>query len=208
MITHLILVRHGQTAWNQQGRFRGRENVPLDEVGLAQAQAISQYIAAHWTPTAVYCSPLRRARQTAEAIAEPFMLHERAHPGFLDVDIGAWQGLTEAEVEERWAQALHAWYTTPASAPLPGGESLDMAQIRAIGALREVVNRHPNETVIVVGHTAVNRLMLLAIFDISLDHFWHLEQDLCALNVLKYDGRHFTLRQMNQTAYLDRLGGT
>lgn len=206
MRTTLFLIRHGQTVWNVENRFRGRANIPLDEVGLAQAQATAAYIATQGTPTAVYASPLRRARQMAEAIAEPFMLHERAHPGFLDLHFGAWEGRTETEVRERWQLALRTWYAEPQNAPIPGGEQLSMAQWRAMGALREVVNRHPDEMVVIVGHATLNRLILLGIFDIGLKHFWHLAQDIGAINCLEYDGQAFTLLRMNDTYHL-RPGG-
>jgi len=203
MMTKLILVRHGQTAWNHEGRFRGRADIPLDDIGLAQARATAQYIAARWKPAAVYCSPLSRARQMAEILAAPFMLHERAHPGFLDVDFGAWQGLTEADVRERWQQALDVWCTEPKDTPIPGGERLETAQLRAMGALHEVVNRHSGKVVVIVGHTVINRLILLAILDIDFAHFWHLGQDLGALNLLEHDGRDFKLLQMNLTHHLE-----
>jgi len=205
MATTLLLVRHGQTVWNQENRFRGRANIPLDEVGQAQAEATGYYIAEHWTPNAVYCSPLLRARHTAEAIAAPHFLHERAHPGFLDVDFGAWEGQTEAQVRERWSQALDTWFTVPHNTPLPGGERLDMAQMRAMGALREVVTRHLDATIVVVSHTAINRLMLLGLFDMDIAHFWHLGQGLCAINHLEYEGQDFKLLTMNFTAHVDTL---
>lgn len=205
MRTTIHLIRHGQTAWNVENRFRGRADIPLDEVGIAQAQATAATIAAQGKPTAVYSSPLRRARQMAEMIAEPFILHERAHPGFLDLHFGAWEGHTEDEVRARWQLALRTWYTEPHNAPIPGGEQLAMAQFRAMGALREVVNRHPDETVVIVGHATLNRLLLLGIFDIGLKHFWHLGQDLAAINLLEFDGQAFTLVRMNDTGHLRTL---
>ncbi len=203
MRTTLLLIRHGQTTWNVENRFRGRADIPLDEVGLLQAQATATYIASLGKPVAVYASPLRRARQMAETIARPFMLHERAHPGFLDLHFGAWEGLTEEDVRARWQLALRTWYTEPQNAPIPGGEQLAMAQWRAMGALREVVNRHPDELVVIVGHATLNRLILLGIFDIGLKHFWHLRQDIGALNWLEFDGQAFTLVKMNDTTHLN-----
>ena len=131
------------------------------------------------------------------------MLHERAHPGFLDVDFGAWEGLTEADVGERWQQALHIWYTEPINTPIPGGERLETAQMRAMGALYEVINRHSGEVVVIVGHTAINRLILLAVLDIDLARFWRLGQDIGALNLLEHDGQDFKLLQMNLTHHLE-----
>jgi probable phosphoglycerate mutase len=201
--TTVVLMRHGQTAWNLEGRLRGRANVPLDETGVAQAEVAARYIGDNWTPDAVYCSPLMRARQTAEKVAEPFILHERVHPGFLDIDYGVWEGHTPEELrEKRWDRALEAWYTRPQEAPIPGGETLHAVRLRAMGAIREVVERHADQTVVVVAHTVVNRVILLGCFDIGNERFWYLEQDLCALNLLEFDGRYFKLIRMNDTCHL------
>ncbi len=197
MSTELILVSHGETVWDAERRFVGRANVPLSESGLAQAEALARYIQAHWKPEAVYCSPLQRARQTAETIAAPFRLHERSHPGFLDIDFGAWQGLSEAEVARRWAEALRLWRTEPHRAPIPGGEMLETVRLRGRGALREVVQRHQAGTVVIVTHTTVARLLLLEALELGNDRFLYIGQDGGAVNLLTFDGEAFTLRRMN-----------
>ncbi len=199
----LLLVRPTQTTWNQENRFRGRANVPLDGVGFAQAEATAQYIRSHWSPRAIYCSPLPRARQTAEVISAPFTLHERTHPGFLDISFGAWEGLTEIEVAERWKQALAAWYAEPHNAPIPGGEPLETVRLRTMGAMNEIMNRHEKDVIVVVGHAAVNRIILLSAFNIGLERYWHFGQDLGAINVLELKERYFTLHMMNYTGHLE-----
>ena len=202
--TTVILVRHGQTAWNLEDRFRGRANIPLDETGMVQAEAAAHYILAHWSPKAVYCSPLLRARQTAEKIAQPLHLHERVHPGLLDIDYGAWEGFTPDDLRDQgWGKALEAWYTQPHDAPIPGGEMLQAVRLRAMGALGEIVERHRGDTVIVVAHTVVNRLILLGILGLGNERFWHLGQDTCAINVLEFDGEFYRLLKMNDNSYLE-----
>ena len=201
--TTVILVRHGQTAWNVEERFRGRASVPLDETGLAQAEVAARYVPAHWNPKAIYCSPLLRARQTAEKIAQPLQLHERAHPGLLDIDYGAWEGYTPDDLRDQgWEKALETWYTQPHAAPIPGGETLQAVRLRAMGALGEIVERHRGETVIIVAHTVVNRLILLGILGLGNERFWHLGQDTCAINVLEFDGQFYKLLKMNDNCYL------
>jgi len=203
LTTTVILVRHGQTVWNLEERFRGRANIPLDEIGLAQAEVTARYVLAHWAPDAVYCSPLLRARQTAEQIAQPLQLHERVHPGLLDIDYGAWEGYTVDDLRDQgWEKALEAWYTQPQAAPIPGGETLLAVRLRAMGALGEVVERHRGETVVIVAHTVVNRLILLGVLGLGNERFWHLGQDTCAINLLEFDGQFYTLRKMNATCHL------
>lgn len=93
-MTRIILVRHGQTKWNVVERFRGRSDIPLDETGLAQAEALGLRVPRNFKPDAIYTSPLTRARQTAEAIAKRCGIPCRDHPGLVDIDYGQWQGLT------------------------------------------------------------------------------------------------------------------
>jgi broad specificity phosphatase PhoE len=83
-MTCIILVRHGQTEWNRVERFRGHADVPLNETGLAQAEATGRRVAERWQPAAVYSSPLSRAVMTAEAIAKHFSLPVHTHPGLID----------------------------------------------------------------------------------------------------------------------------
>jgi probable phosphoglycerate mutase len=85
-MTRMILVRHGQTEWNRVERFRGRADVPLNEVGRAQAEATGWRVAAEWQPDAIYSSPLSRSVTTAEAIAKHFGLEVQVHTGLADID--------------------------------------------------------------------------------------------------------------------------
>jgi probable phosphoglycerate mutase len=112
-MTCIILIRHGQTEWNRVERFRGRADVPLNETGLAQAEATGLRIHGEWQPSSVYSSPLSRVVRTAEAIAKHFDLLVQIHPGLADIDYGEWQGLTPDEVRDRWLAVLQAWYHQP-----------------------------------------------------------------------------------------------
>jgi phosphoserine phosphatase len=85
-MTRILLVRHGQTEWNRVERFRGRADVPLNETGLAQAEATGRRVAAEWQPVAVYSSPRSRSVKTAEAIAKHFNRPVQIHPGLADID--------------------------------------------------------------------------------------------------------------------------
>jgi len=202
MTTRFILVRHGQTEWNRIERFRGRADVPLNAVGLAQADRVGQRIAAEWQPMAVYASPLSRAMATAEAIAAHFALPVTSLYGLADIHYGAWQGLTPEEARARWPDLIHAWYTAPATVQIPGGESLTGLRERAMTAIRELAARHTDQTVALVSHTVVNRVILLAILGLGNDRFWRLRQDNCALNVFEAEGGDFTLVSMNDTCHL------
>ena len=201
-MTCIILVRHGQTEWNRVERFRGWADVPLNETGLAQAEATGKRVASEWQPAAVYSSPLSRAVRTAGAIAGHFNLPVQIHPGLADIDYGQWQGLTPEEAQERWPAALHAWYNRPEAARIPGGETLTGLRARGMAAVKELAARHAGQTIVLVGHTVINRVLLLGVLGLGNDRFWHLKQDTCAINVFEVENNDFTLVSLNDTCHL------
>jgi broad specificity phosphatase PhoE len=201
-MTRIVLVRHGETEWNRVERFRGRADVPLNERGISQAEAVARRIQRSWQATAVYSSPLSRAVRTAEAIARRLSLSVQVHPGLLDIDYGMWEGLSPDEVRQRWPELLLAWYEKPHTVRIPGGESLDELRSRCGEVLEEIAARHTESTVVLVGHTVVNRIILLAVLGLGSERFWHLRQDTCAINEIESDGQEFTLASMNDTCHL------
>ena len=185
-MTKIILVRHGHVEGISPERFRGRADLALTAEGLRQAEATARRIEASWTPAALYASPLSRCRTTAEAIGRPFGLTPTPVPGLMDIDYGEWQGLTPDEVGRKWPEMLDTWYRAPHWAAIPGGESLQDVLARAVAALRDVIGRHPGETVVVVGHDSVNRIILLHALDLPLSRYRRLGQDPCAINEIDF----------------------
>jgi broad specificity phosphatase PhoE len=201
----MILVRHGQTEWNRVERFRGRADVPLNQTGLDQAAATGRRIAAGWRPVAFYSSPLSRAVRTAEAGAHHFDLPVTVYDGLADIDYGEWQGLTPEQAKQKWPQAVTAWYESPHLACIPGGESLDQLRRRAMIAVVELAGRHPGETIVLVGHTVINRIILLGVLGLGNDRFWHLRQDTCAINVFEAHQGDYILVSLNDTCHLQEF---
>ena len=205
-MTRIVLVRHGQTVWNKEVRFRGQIDVELDEFGLRQAKTTGQYVAARWPVSAVYASRMRRAMQTAQAVAGVRGLTARPLTGLLDLNFGAWQGLSPAQVAQQYPDLYRAWLQAPHTVQFPDGESLDIVRERVLGGLDEVVARHQGETVALVSHNVVNRVLLCGVLGLGNDHYWQLHQDTCAVNVfdVKEDGT-YTLILMNDTCHLRGL---
>ena len=201
-MTRIILVRHGETEWNRVEHFRGRADVPLNENGVVQAKRMGQRVAGQWRPVAIYSSPLKRAVKTAEAVAWHFGLSVQVHPGLIDIDYGQLQGLTPGEARERWPDVIDAWYNAPHTACIPGGETLDELRGRAERTLDDLVARHEGQTILLVGHTVINRIILLSVLGLGNDHFWRLRQDTCAINVFEVEKGVFTLVSLNDTYHL------
>ena len=198
-----ILVRHGETASNVRNTFRGRTDVPLNETGLAQAQAVAARITQGWHPAALYASPIKRAMQTAQIIGERCQLTPIPYQAIIDIDFGQWTGLPFDEVKQRWPEELDNWIAHPGETHIPGGESLAEMHLRARQALRELSVRHSGQIVILVGHTVINRVLIMETVDIADYYFWYIGQDTCALNLIRAEinGR-YSLLSLNDTCHL------
>lgn len=204
-MTRIILVRHGETEWNRVERFRGRADVPLNEKGRRQAQAAGGRVARLWKPAVIYASPLSRAMDTARAIAAHFGLEVQAHPGLTDIDYGDWQGLTPDEAAKKWPVEIDHWYNHPEKALIPNGESLDDLRRRARTMLDALVRQHPDQTIVLVGHTVINRVILLSVMGLGSERFWRLRQDTCAINVFDAVDDDFVIVSLNDTSHLDDI---
>ncbi len=202
-MTQIIRVRHGQPEWNRRERCRGRADVPLNETGLEQAQATARRIAELAKPSAIYSSPLTRAVKTAEAIGQQFDLPVKIHLGLADIDYGEWQGLTPEEARKRWPEEVEEWYHTPERARIPGGETLDELRFRAMRTVIELGERHAGESLVLVGHTVINRVILLGVLGLGNERFWKLRQEPCAINIFEMEGDDFTLVTMNDICHLN-----
>ena len=211
-MTRIILVRHGQTDWNRNDRFRGHADVPLNATGVAQAQATGQRVAEEWQPVAIYSSPLSRALDTGQAIADHLArfyqtkLPVQVIPELADFNFGKWEGLTPEEARQHWPEEIEAWYATPQTVHIPGGETLQDLRERAMKVIRDLVSWHPGETIAVVSHTDVNRIILLDMLGLDNGHFWDLRQDTCAINVIEAQECSFTIVTVNDTCHLRHIG--
>jgi broad specificity phosphatase PhoE len=217
VLLRIILVRHGQTEWNAGSTggeyFRGRIDVPLNEVGEAQAQAVADRLS-RLQIAAVYASPLQRATRTALPIAETRGLSVVPFEGLLDIDYGQWGGRAHAIVASEWPALYAQWFSAPHQVQIPGGESLADVRGRVSHGLAEVLTRHRNAIVAMVGHQVVNKVLLCVALGLDNGAFWRIRQDTCCINRLDADGKAFTLLTLNEVGHLpspppdlDRLPG-
>jgi phosphoserine phosphatase len=204
-MTRLLLVRHGHVEGIDPARFRGREDLALTPLGRRQAQATAQRIAAHWHIGAVYSSPLQRCVATAAAIAAAGGLTSTVLAALNDLDYGAWQGQTLAQVRSSAPQLFERWHSAPHLMRFPGGESLQDLVARVAGALSQLLAQHGGDTLVLVGHDSVNRALLLQLLDQPLSAYWLLQQQPCGISEVVVDGAQVQVMRVNETAHLDRL---
>lgn len=244
--TILALVRHGESEWIVEGRFQGRGNPPLSALGLRQAAAVGARLAApsqmpalpvpDSPPLAIWHSPLRRAIQTAQAIQAARGSDAPLRPldSLTELAQGEWEGLTHAEVRDRYPRELAGWHDDPSHNHAPGGESLSDALLRAraahatiLGAVEDVAVANeaagtaPADPVlgyeraargdegpawaIVVAHDGVLRLLMLDLLGVGIEHFWSFPLALASVSVLDLRAGVVRLRAHNLDEHIVAL---
>ena len=204
-MTKIILTRHGHVEGIKPERFRGRQPLQLTALGTAQAAALAQRIVARWRPSQIYSSPMGRCVATAAAIARVTAVLVKTCDDLNDIDYGAWQFKTLADAKAQDSALFAAWFATPQLVRFPNGESLQNLAARTANALRMVLARHPDETVILVGHDSVNRALLLQLLEQPLSGYWRLAQEPCCINELDVDGAGVRVRCINATQHLEAI---
>ena len=199
-MTRLIITRHGETDWNVGEVFRGRIDVALNDSGLAQAEALGLHLA-DLDVEAVYSSPLKRAFDTARAVAVYHDLEVSIAPDLVDFNYGSWQGMSHNDVREKYADLYHKWLTAPHTVTMPDGESLDETTERARKAVDDIVAGHEG-TVVLVSHRVINKVLICSLLDLDNSHFWKIEQDTCAINMVKVKDGDFIVSLVNDTCHL------
>lgn len=201
----IVLTRHGHVDGIDPPRFRGRSELPLSDLGRRQASAIAGRLTDQERPRIIYCSPLGRCMRTAEAIAAATGAPVEVAPDLIDLDYGEWQGRTHAEIGETEPDGLSAWYRTPHLARFPQGESLQDVMLRTSDLLRRLLTAHSEDTVVLVGHASVNRVLLLQLLDMPLSGYWRLTQEPCTFNLIEWAARRVRVLTVNDVSHLDRL---
>jgi probable phosphoglycerate mutase len=205
MSTKIILTRHGHVAGIAPPRFRGRENIPLTDLGRRQARAVAERISRLWRPRAVYTSPMQRCIDTGDAIAKACGLAGTAIDALNDLDYGDWQWKTYAEVEVSSPDAYATWHRSPQLVRFPKGESLQDLVARTGEAVRLVLRDHGDQIVVLVGHDSVNRALLLQLLDQPLSAYWRIAFDPCGLTEIDFNDGRFSVRRVNDIGHLEAL---
>ena len=180
---HVLLVRHGETPWNREGRYQGRTDIPLSSEGEAQVKRLGDRLRTVSIKTAI-ASPLVRATRTAEAIHCGVL---ELDAGLLEISHGAWEGKLATEVELSHAEMFGVWRTAPGrdTKAGPEAESLGDVEARAWPVLaRLCATLGENDTGLIVAHDAVNRVLLCRVLGLPLERVWKFRQAPAALNVL------------------------
>jgi probable phosphoglycerate mutase len=207
--TRILLIRHGETDWNRIRRFQGRSDLPLNQKGKDQAHALALALKDE-SLTAIYSSPLIRTLETARLIkvfhpSIPLFEEE----GLVEMNLGEFEGMEAQRWAAEYPDFRRTWQETPTSVTMPGGESLQEVQTRAIGTLERITKLYPTEsTLLLCSHNFVNLTMLCYALRVPLDRFREVRQETAALNVLYMQGQRLWAKVVNERSYLKMSNGS
>jgi len=185
-VTRLFLIRHGETLSNIEQRYQGKTNSHLTELGIKESNLLAEALK-NIPFKAVYSSTLDRSAETANIIAKPHGLKVTKIDGLKERDYGDWENLTFTDIKEKYSKIYEEWLKDPALAKIPGAESLKDLQKRGVKAIESIISKHGGETIAVVGHGGINRVILFHYMNLDIDNFWRIKQDNCCINIIEFN---------------------
>lgn len=187
MSCRVYLIRHGETEWNTTMKFQGITDIPLSERGRQQAVSLGKRLAA-LKLDAFYSSDLLRAYETAKIISEYHDMSIETVPGIRELNFGAWEGLTIAEIKQSFADEIKKWWENPFSIRIPGGETYHELIQRSVNTIKKIVAQHRNGQIVVVSHGGPIRSIVGSVLEIDLRKYWRLGLHNGSLSILDFTG--------------------
>lgn len=195
----LILIRHGETLWNKEGRVQGTSDVELSATGKKQAEFLALSLKDHLIE-GIHASPLKRAYQTAEIINKFHHLDIQIHRDLMEMDQGDFEGLSFKELMAGKKEFLQKWISDPASIKMPNGESLSELQKRAWNAMEEIIGKSQNA--LIVSHNFTIATILCRLRNISLAEFRSTCVDTASKTIVRLGNKEAIIDLLNDCSHL------
>jgi len=201
----IFLVRHGETNWNQEGRFQGQIDIPLNEKGKSQAKSTGRFLKGiHFNKA--FSSSLSRPMKTAELILENKNIKIKPEKDLIEIGHGLWEGKLESEIEDEWNDLLIDWQNSPEKVQMPQGESIEEVWNRSVRCWESICkDLKPDETALVVAHDAVNKTILCNLLGLKPANIWMIKQGnggITVIDITSSDNQPDVIRSMNITSHI------
>ncbi len=199
----MILIRHGESTWNQERRVQGNMDPGLSDCGRTQAALLASRLQGQ-SFAALYTSPLRRALETATVLGESLGLQPQPVDGLQEIRLGAWEGKTAEEIRTSYGDAYDCWLDSPldAAGP-PGGEAIRSFQQRAVAAIEHLRKVHRDGNLLVATHGGVIKVYLCHVLGLDLNRMFRIKADNTAVTEILFNGETANLTLLNDTRHLN-----
>lgn len=202
-MTTFLIIRHGRSKSNEHGCFTGQTDVPLDEVGVKQAEQTASYLYKNYTIDFLYSSPLLRACDTAKPIAKRFNLPVRTENGLKEIDGGAWEEKTPEQILRLYKDDYIFWLNDIGEARCTSGENMREVQTRASVTLTEIAKQHDGKTVAVITHAGVIRSLQCLWQNLPLSEMKNIPWvENASISVVRFDHGSFYAEQIGFDKHL------
>ena len=199
------LIRHGESEFNRQGRIQGHTNSPLSATGKLQAELTGRWLRENSKIKRIYTSPLKRALQTAQIIAEltnsPLFVVEE----FKEVGLGIWEGKSIEEVKENDPVNFKLWFTEPLKAKIKNAENLEAFKERVVRAFKNITEREPEGEIAIVTHGGVISAIIAHILELDMNHIWRIRLDNASVSEIRIEPEITRISLLNSTFHLNGI---
>jgi alpha-ribazole phosphatase len=196
----LYLIRHGETDYNNELRFQGQIDIPLNQKGIEQAEKVAEFLK-DVPLQVIYSSSLQRALTTAEIIGRAKGIEPQATDALREMSFGIWENMNSKDIQKKYAKEWKDFFAKPANTKIPQGESMSDVQKRAYPVVQQILDEHPEGDVAFVAHGGIIRVLICTMLGLDLDRSWHLHVGNASVTCFYYWGRSYTLDYANLTQY-------
>lgn len=197
-MTHIYLVRHGETAWNVEGRFQGQSDTPINETGRQQADALGRYLKGK-NLQAIYTSDLIRALDTSRIIAAYHNVDIKPDPRLRELNFGSWEGMDYYEIQSKHPLVLTEWQENILKTAPPGGESLEQLAKRVQVVYEHIISTDLKDEILIVAHGGVLQVLLCYALNLPFQNYWQFHLDPGSLSEIAIYPEGVILNRLNVT---------
>jgi alpha-ribazole phosphatase len=194
--TRIWLIRHGEPCSESYGRCYGQLDIELSPKGRKQLQVVAEELSSE-PICAIYSSPRRRALESASILADRVRCPVTSEERFREIDFGNFEGKLYDDIAQKYPEIYRQWMEDPTATQFPNGESFEQMQARVIDAAYMLYARHQGETIAIISHGGVNRILLAAALGVSNTNIFRIAQRYAARNLLTLIGDYPSVELMN-----------
>lgn len=204
-MTNVYLVRHGETEWNASSKVQGNMDTELNDKGIKQAELVALRLAKE-NIDVLYTSSLKRAKSTAEKIAEHTKLGVNELHEFREICLGPWEGLTTKEIDEKYTEHYKIYRERPSEFNMPGAETFQQVSDRFCNAVNNIVVNNKDKNIVIVSHGAAIKAAVISILGIDIVHYNKFRIDNASISILNFSEKYNTgvvVECLNNTSHME-----